>query len=455
MIKLSASTSFLSAVGLLLLHAFICVQGALPPRYEDNMWCPSSSYCDRPVNPDITAGPQSVFHECYNPITNTIIDVWTGSLSETVAPAGWVMDPAPCTTESATVTAMLRGGRTTRSMTPASSRENRSSDTTSSSDRQQRLRALQATDEDYYYYVEEDDGDDADYYYYEEEDATIEDDDEPDNVDTEVTTNLASSSESSAESKGDTVTAIVEETIVDTAAEDDEPDNAGTETPTNLASSAESEGDTVTATVDETIVNTAEDDEPDTADDDNNDDEEEDEDDSVSSSAVQNIDCNGFCEGKSSSHFGCEADVPDHYALGCHKDGGCYYRENEKDAYPYAGFCTYKVNNHSLTLKTAVNNVEKYLREKKQATTSPTGSPTTPQPSTVPITDLPTAFRTATATVDGADTDDKEDSASDKTGNSTATELLTEYDVTSGSSSSISLFTAVLALGVSLVYSSI
>ena len=449
MIQISASTSFLSAVGLLLLHAFVSVQGALPSGYEDNMWCPSSSYCDRPVNPDITAGPQSVFHECYNPITNTIIDVWTGSLSETVAPAGWVMDPAPCTTERATVTAMLRGGRTTRNMTPASSPENQSSDTTSSSDRQQWLRALQATDEDYYYYVQEDDEDDANDYYYEEKDATIDDDDELDNADTEAPTNLASSSESSAESKGDTVTATVEETIVDTAAEDDEPDNAGTEAPTNLASSAESEGDTVTATVDETIVDTVEDDEPDTADDDNND--EEDEDDSVSSLAVQNIDCNGFCEGNSTSHFGCEADVPDHYyALGCHKDGGCYYRENEKDAYPYAGFCTYKS-----TLKAAVNNVEKYLREKKPATTSPTGSPTTQQPSTVPTTDLPTALRTATATVDGADTDDEEDSASDKTGNSTATEVLTEYDVTSGSSSSISLFTAVLALGVGLVYSSI
>ena len=55
--------------------------------------------------------------------------------------------------------------------------------------------------------------------------------------------------------------------------------------------------------------------------------------------------CEGICQGTSATHFGCRADVPGSYALGCDpKDGGCYYRKNETDPYPNEGFCTYKVN---------------------------------------------------------------------------------------------------------------
>ena len=54
--------------------------------------------------------------------------------------------------------------------------------------------------------------------------------------------------------------------------------------------------------------------------------------------------CDGICPGESSTHFGCEADVPEHYALGCHPNGNCYYRATAQENYPYAGFCTYQVN---------------------------------------------------------------------------------------------------------------
>ena len=57
----------------------------------------SSSYCNRLVNlEDVFFGPRSAFHECYNPMTDTIVKIWTGSLTEMVPPEGWVMDPAPC-----------------------------------------------------------------------------------------------------------------------------------------------------------------------------------------------------------------------------------------------------------------------------------------------------------------------------------------------------------------------
>ena len=51
--------------------------------------------------------------------------------------------------------------------------------------------------------------------------------------------------------------------------------------------------------------------------------------------------CDGKCIG--ATPFGCLADVPGAYALGCNfNDGGCYYQMNENDFYPNDGFCTYK-----------------------------------------------------------------------------------------------------------------
>ena len=96
---LSASTSVLSVVGSLLLHEVVSVQGALAPGYEDHYWCPSSSYCVRPINPGPSfAGPQSAFQDCYDPLTETSVEgVFTGALSDTDTPEGWVLDPGACT----------------------------------------------------------------------------------------------------------------------------------------------------------------------------------------------------------------------------------------------------------------------------------------------------------------------------------------------------------------------
>merc|ERR1719378_1652143 len=90
LLKAAAAAALLSSQ----LHSVVA---ALPPGYEDSMWCPEG-YCDRYVEqPEGFAGPASVFHECYNPSTNaTDPGVWTGSLSETVAPDGWVEGPEAC-----------------------------------------------------------------------------------------------------------------------------------------------------------------------------------------------------------------------------------------------------------------------------------------------------------------------------------------------------------------------
>ena len=110
---LAASNSVLSVVGsLLLLQAFIVtVQGALAPGYEDHWWCPSASYCKRPLNPGPDfAGPQSAFYDCYDPVTATSAQaVWTGSLSDTDEPEGWVLDPGLCTRTEAVPTGACPG----------------------------------------------------------------------------------------------------------------------------------------------------------------------------------------------------------------------------------------------------------------------------------------------------------------------------------------------------------
>lgn len=97
----ASTTSVLSVVGLLLLlqALVVTVQGALAPGYEDHYWCPSSSYCVRPINPGPSfAGPQSAFQDCYDPLTETSVEgAFTGALSDTDIPEGWVLDPGACT----------------------------------------------------------------------------------------------------------------------------------------------------------------------------------------------------------------------------------------------------------------------------------------------------------------------------------------------------------------------
>lgn len=85
------------AATILSLQNLSFVTAVLPPGYEDVMWCPEG-YCRRAVNPgEGFAGPARAFNECYDPSTNTVVDeVWTGELSETVAPEGWIKDPVSC-----------------------------------------------------------------------------------------------------------------------------------------------------------------------------------------------------------------------------------------------------------------------------------------------------------------------------------------------------------------------
>ena len=85
------------AATILSLQNLSFVTAALPPGYEDVMWCPEG-YCRRAVNPgDGFVGPARAFNECYSPSTDSVVDeVWTGELSETVAPEGWIENPASC-----------------------------------------------------------------------------------------------------------------------------------------------------------------------------------------------------------------------------------------------------------------------------------------------------------------------------------------------------------------------
>merc|ERR1719428_173856 len=64
------------------------------------MWCPEG-YCDRYKRHEGGwCGPSSTFHECFDPSSNTIVKaVWTGSLTRTKAPKGWVSNPDRCDEE--------------------------------------------------------------------------------------------------------------------------------------------------------------------------------------------------------------------------------------------------------------------------------------------------------------------------------------------------------------------
>lgn len=84
--------------------ALVCIVGGfkayavLPSGYEDIMYCPPE-YCDRYISHGNSGfvGPASSYHECFNPQTGDIIgEVWTGYLSDVVAPEGWVESPPVC-----------------------------------------------------------------------------------------------------------------------------------------------------------------------------------------------------------------------------------------------------------------------------------------------------------------------------------------------------------------------
>ena len=96
-----AALPFLVATASVLLFAR-SASAALPPGYEDVMHCPPGS-CRKYVNPQGMVGPTSTFNKCYDPATGDMVDgVWTGSLSDVVAPEGWVANPEACPEEGET-----------------------------------------------------------------------------------------------------------------------------------------------------------------------------------------------------------------------------------------------------------------------------------------------------------------------------------------------------------------
>ena len=74
---------------------------ALPPGYEDQIWCPKNT-CEIYTNPYGIAGADSSLYFCYHPSTGkTRQGIWTGSLTKTIPPAN-AIQPQMCTSEQYT-----------------------------------------------------------------------------------------------------------------------------------------------------------------------------------------------------------------------------------------------------------------------------------------------------------------------------------------------------------------
>mmetsp|Transcript_17132 Transcript_17132/g.27786 ORF Transcript_17132/g.27786 Transcript_17132/m.27786 type:complete len:149 (+) Transcript_17132:34-480(+) len=91
-------------------YFFIClgadsVNAALPPGYEDEMWCPPG-FCDRRIrHVGGFVGPASSFHECFHRETGQVVEaVWTGNLTNVAAPEDWISGPdlVPCGADTTT-----------------------------------------------------------------------------------------------------------------------------------------------------------------------------------------------------------------------------------------------------------------------------------------------------------------------------------------------------------------
>ena len=68
----------------------ILSSAVLPPGFEDEAFCPVGA-CIRDIRRPGTVGSRSASVECYDPTSDEVYDeVWTGSLSDTVVPPGWV-----------------------------------------------------------------------------------------------------------------------------------------------------------------------------------------------------------------------------------------------------------------------------------------------------------------------------------------------------------------------------
>lgn len=86
------------AIILTLSHSIHKASAALPPGYEDQIYCPPDN-CEIYINPFGYVGAASSFDKCYNPSTGVTTDgVWTGSLTNVTAPQGWI-EPEHCTAE--------------------------------------------------------------------------------------------------------------------------------------------------------------------------------------------------------------------------------------------------------------------------------------------------------------------------------------------------------------------
>lgn len=68
---------------------------ALPPGYEDQMYCPPGN-CQLYINKKGFRGPRSAFNKCYDPSTGVVTEgVWTGSKVETSPPDDYIK-PEKC-----------------------------------------------------------------------------------------------------------------------------------------------------------------------------------------------------------------------------------------------------------------------------------------------------------------------------------------------------------------------
>lgn len=141
---------------------FLCgfnAYAVLPPGYEDIMYCPPD-YCDRYISHGNSrfVGPASSFHECYNPETGDVVDeVWTGSLSDVVAPEGWVESPPVCEPQQGQSSAgestcednlQFKIGKYTCSSIHMSSKSSKSSKASKSSKSMRYKKGLLCTDEE-------------------------------------------------------------------------------------------------------------------------------------------------------------------------------------------------------------------------------------------------------------------------------------------------------------------
>lgn len=69
---------------------------ALPPGYEDEIWCPHNA-CEMYTNPYGYDGGRSSFSKCYSPSTDETTDgIWTGYRTNITAPDDYV-EPEYCT----------------------------------------------------------------------------------------------------------------------------------------------------------------------------------------------------------------------------------------------------------------------------------------------------------------------------------------------------------------------